>query len=80
VKGLDATDVHCIIDNSFLEANHAIVIDLCDLVGISAFQQRCVSEGAVMSASRQILASVVLVNWRFFVVVGCVPSPTSVFC
>jgi hypothetical protein len=37
VKGLDATDVNNIIDNSLLEANCAVVIDLCDLVGTIVF-------------------------------------------
>jgi hypothetical protein len=37
LKGLGTTDGDYIIDNSFLEANRAIVIDLCDLVGTSVF-------------------------------------------
>jgi hypothetical protein len=32
-----AASVHCIVDCSFLEANRAIVIDLCDLAWTIAF-------------------------------------------
>jgi hypothetical protein len=32
VKGLDTTDVYYIVNYSFLEANRAVIIDLCDLV------------------------------------------------
>ena len=37
VKGLDSADVCYIVDYSFLEANRAVIIYLCDLEGTIVF-------------------------------------------
>jgi hypothetical protein len=37
VERFDTTDVNYIVHYSFLEANRAIIIDLCDLVGTVEF-------------------------------------------